>query len=238
MPRILHIETSTEVCSVALSVDSYVIYDKISGTEQSHSSVLGVLIKEALEYASPSDLDAIAVSAGPGSYTGLRIGLSTAKGLCFGCDIPLIAVPTLQLMAYQAVKAVPTDDADALYCPMLDARRMEVYAAIYDRKLTEIRRPQADILDGDTYSEYLYNNDNVYFFGSGSYKYQPVAAHAGARFIPGITPLARDMCVLAEAAYTTRKFIDTAYSEPAYLKDFQATVPKDKLHKSMPIATR
>ncbi|MDH6357204.1 tRNA (adenosine(37)-N6)-threonylcarbamoyltransferase complex dimerization subunit type 1 TsaB [Parabacteroides sp. PF5-9] len=228
MPCVLHIETSTTVCSVALSLNSRILYNKVSFDGPSHAALLGVFVEEALQQLEAENikLDAVAVSSGPGSYTGLRIGVSLAKGLCFGYGIPLIAVPTLELLAATAIQK--TDDPDACYCAMLDARRMEVYAAIYDKELVLLRETAADIVDETTYITYLHKG-KVYFFGNGSTKCQTVIHSPHAVFIDDVHPLAVNMVALAEKAYGESSFVDTAYFEPFYLKEFQATIAKNKV---------
>ena len=162
MSCILSIETSTSVCSVALSMDGEVLFEKASFDGPSHAALLGVFIEEALSVlkGKGKKLDAVAVSSGPGSYTGLRIGVSVAKGLCFGFGIPLIGIHTLDIMAATAIKENKSA-AGCLYCAMLDARRMEVYAAIYDSSLKLVRETTADIVEADTYSPYLESVSSV-----------------------------------------------------------------------------
>ena len=171
MPCILHIETSTDVCSVAVSEDSKVIFNKEDHSGHNHSVSLGVYVDEALSFIDSHaiPLDAVAVSCGPGSYTGLRIGTSMAKGICYGLDIPLLSVPTLKLICVPVLLREMIPEEDALLCPMLDARRMEVYAALYTRALKEVRPIQADIVDENTYREYL-DRHPVYFLGNGAAK--------------------------------------------------------------------
>lgn len=229
MPCILNIETSTTVCSVALSVDGNLVFNKVSAEGPSHAVLLGVFVSEVIDFlnAESLKLDAVAVSSGPGSYTGLRIGVSMAKGLCFGYGIPLISIPTLKIMAYKAV-AESNSDSERLYCSMLDARRMEVYAAIYDSKLQVVRDTAADIVTSETYESYL-NKGKVCFFGNGAAKCQEVISHPNASFYRDIVPLAEDMRELANQAFVSGDFVDVAYFVPFYLKDFVATVPKNKV---------
>lgn len=238
MAIILNIETSTDVCSAALSDGKEILFENRSYEGHSHASLLGVYVEEALKVLREKNLklDAVAVSFGPGSYTGLRIGVSLAKGLCFGMGIPLIGVPTLQLLASTAIR----QDADAqqgtLYCPMIDARRMEVYAAIYGADLTPIREASADIVTAETYASWLATNP-VCFFGNGASKCKSVIESPHARFMDDIHPLASNMAPLAEQLFAEKKFEDVAYSEPFYLKEFQATIAKNKvlneaLHKN------
>lgn len=230
MACILHIETSTDVCSVAVSEDSKVIFSKEDHSGHNHSVNLGVYVDEALSFINSHaiPLDAVAVSCGPGSYTGLRIGTSMAKGICYGLDIPLLSVPTLKLVCVPVLLREMIEEEDALLCPMLDARRMEVYAALYTRALKEVRPIQADIVDADTYREYL-DKHPVYFFGNGAAKCMETINHPNARFIKGIEPLAKYMQPLAERNYLQEQFEDTAYFVPFYLKDFVAKMPKKLL---------
>jgi tRNA threonylcarbamoyladenosine biosynthesis protein TsaB len=223
---ILHIETSTNVCSVALSENSICLFSKSNADGMNHAALLSIFIAEALEVLKPENkkLDAVAVSSGPGSYTGLRIGVSTAKGLCYGYGIPLIAVSTLEVLTAEALKLM--DNADnALFCAMIDARRMEVYAAIYNSEGDIKREISADIIDSDSYAEIL-ANQSVYFFGNGAEKCKTTLTHSNAHFIDNLVPLADNMISFAEKAYSENKFVDVAYFEPFYLKEFQTTTPK------------
>ena len=235
MSCILNIETSTSVCSVALSMDGEVLFAKASFDGPSHAALLGVFVEEALSALKKKEgkkLDAVAVSSGPGSYTGLRIGVSVAKGLCFGFGIPLIGIHTLDIMAATACskgdsQIVSTTD-DLLYCAMLDARRMEVYAAIYNASLKPVRETKADIVEAGTYASYL-EKGKVCFFGNGASKCKPVITSPNAIFIEDIYPLAVNMIPLSEQAFAAGKAEDTAYFEPFYLKEFQATVARNKV---------
>lgn len=229
MSCILNIETSTSVCSVALSAEGEVLYEKNSFEGPSHAALLGVYAEEALSVVKSKGLklDAVAVSSGPGSYTGLRIGVSVAKGLCFGYGIPLISIHTLEVLAVAALKR-PDVEKDALYCAMLDARRMEVYAAIYDVDLNTVRETSADIVDADTYASYL-EKGKVCFFGNGAAKCSEVITSPNAIFIEEIYPLAINMVALSEKAFAEGRFEDVAYFEPFYLKEFQATIAKNKV---------
>lgn len=229
MSCILNIETSTNVCSIAVSRDGECIFNREDHDGPNHAVRLGVYADEALKFADANgiSLDAVAVSCGPGSYTGLRIGVSMAKGICYGRGLHLIAVPTLELLAVPVLLGHEIED-DALLCPMLDARRMEVYAGIYDRALKEVRPVGADIVDGETYMEYL-NNHPVYFFGNGACKCMETIGHPAARLIKGIEPLAKNMFPLAEKRMAENRFEDVAYFVPFYLKDFVAKTPKKLL---------
>lgn len=229
MSTILHIETSTDVCSVAVSEDSQVIFHQEDHSGPNHAERLGTMVDEALSFTDSHAIpfDAVAVSCGPGSYTGLRIGVSMAKGICYGRDLKLIAVPTLELLCVPVLlREIPEEEA--LLCPMLDARRMEVYAGIYDRSLKPVREIGADIVDGETYREYL-DKHPVYFFGNGARKCMKAIGHENAHIIEGIEPLAKWMQPLAEKRYLTNHFEDTAYFVPYYLKDFVAKLPKKLL---------
>ena len=223
---LLHIETSTNVCSVALSENSDCLFFKSNTDGMNHAALLSVFIAEALEVLKSQDkkLSAVAVSSGPGSYTGLRIGVSTAKGLSYGLDIPLIAISTLEVLATEAINSIENAE-DAFFCPMIDARRMEVYSAFYDASLNLKREISADIIDSESYSEIL-SQQPVYFFGNGSEKCKLALNHSNARFIENLVPLATNMIPIAVKAFNEQKFVDTAYFEPFYLKEFQTTTPK------------
>ena len=227
MSCILHIETSTTVCSVAVSEDGKVIFDQCDRKGNNHAEVLGTFVDEAMSFADSHaiPLDAVSVSGGPGSYTGLRIGVSMAKGICYALNIPLLSVSTLELMCVPVLLHHEEIEDDALLCPMIDARRMEVYAAIYDRSLKTLRPIQADVVDGDTYRQWL-DERPVYFFGNGAEKCKAVITHPNAHFIEGIHPLAKNMMPLAERRLAQGKVEDVAYFEPFYLKEFVATKPK------------
>jgi tRNA threonylcarbamoyladenosine biosynthesis protein TsaB len=197
--------------------------------EKSHSTHLTVLIEQLLDNAGHklADLSAVAVSDGPGSYTGLRIGGAAAKGLCFALDIPLIAVSTLRALAHQ-VAAYTAAPEQHLYCPMLDARRMEVYAALYTHDGQEVLAPTPLLLDADTLTEQLASH-SVLFFGHGAAKFQSVlGVHPNAGFLEGIESSAVSIGALAVAAYHRQEFQNVAYYEPFYLKEVYTTTPKAK----------
>ena len=229
MSTILHIETSTDVCSVAVSEDSQVIFQQEDHSGPNHAERLGTMVDEALSFTDNHAIpfDAVAVSCGPGSYTGLRIGVSMAKGICYGRNLKLIAVPTLELLCVPVLLREMVED-DALLCPMLDARRMEVYAALYDRALKPVREVSADVVDQDTYRDWL-DRQPVYFFGNGAKKCMDVINHPNARYIDGVEPLAKWMMPLAERRFLQEQFEDVAYFVPFYLKDFVAKMPKKLL---------
>lgn len=230
MSCILHIETSTKACSVALSENGQLIFHKEDLDGPNHAVVCGVYVDEALSFANSHAIpvDAVAVSEGPGSYTGLRIGVSLAKGVCYGRDLPLLSVPTLKLLCVPVLLSKEELPEDALLIPMIDARRMEVYSAIYDRALQEVRPVGADIVDADTYLPYLEEHP-VYFFGNGAMKCQSVIQHKNAHFIDGIVPLAKWMFPLAERSLHLGEKQDVAYFEPFYLKEFVAIKSKNLL---------
>lgn len=230
MSCILHIETSTKVCSVAATEDGMVLFEKEDTAGPSHAVQLGVFVDETLSYVDNHGIpfDAVAVSCGPGSYTGLRIGVSMAKGICYGRGLKLIAVPTLELLCVPVLLYHEELPEDALLCPMIDARRMEVYAAVYDRALRPVRPTGADVVTGETYREFL-DRHPVYFFGDGAEKCKAEISHPNARFLSGIYPSAKNMGPLAEKAFATGRFEDVAYFEPFYLKEFVASKPKKLL---------
>ena len=230
MSCILHIETSTNVCSVAVSEDGKVIFDKADRTGNNRAEALGSFVDEAMSFADSHaiPLDAVAVSSGPGSYTGLRIGVSMAKGVCYALDIPLLSVSTLELMCVPVLLRHEEIEDNAFLCPMIDARRMEVYAALYDRALKTVRAVQADVVDGNIYRQWL-DERPVYFFGNGAAKCMETIAHPNARLIEGIEPLAKWMMPLAEKKMLNDIHEDVAYFVPYYLKDFVAKLPKKEL---------
>lgn len=229
MANILNIETSTDVCSVALTSDGQVLDHTENYEGQTHATLLSKYVKEMLKYARSRELklDAIAVSIGPGSYTGLRIGLSEAKGLAFGLQVPLIGVNTLQLMTVSTMFNHFIDDDNPLYVPMIDARRMEVYTAAYTPALEAVLEPQAMILDEHAFDGLLQQGYTLVMMGNGSDKARQLFQNPGVKFIEGIKPVAVDMMALAERAWRQQDFIDVAYSTPLYLKEFQATKPKN-----------
>ena len=224
MACILSIESSNQVCSVAVAINGKLVWNKENTELFSHSTVLGVYVSEAVQFIQTNQfrLDAVAVSEGPGSYTGLRIGISLAKGLCYGWNIPLIALPTLKIMAMRFVPSA------SYLCPVIDARRMEVYAALYDGNLNEIEPAQAIIINENSYREILAQRE-IIFLGSGAEKCRTVIRSLNATYVDNVFPLASNMLGEAEKAYISKTFVDTAYFEPVYLKEFQATTPKNKV---------
>jgi len=274
---ILYIETSTQVCSAGLSHDGkWLALREDRSRDYSHSALLTVFMEEVLKEAGieAGDVDAVAVSRGPGSYTGLRIGVSAAKGFCFGLDIPLIAVDTLKALTASLIGPDPgttpsgsgataqdpgtttsgsgatapdpgatpsgsvassespkkpalTGGPDVLYCPMIDARRMEVYYALFTPGLKEVRPTAAEVITADTFGELL-EKQRIVFFGDGAEKCRQLIDSPNALFFPDILPSVRGMLQLAEEQYRRKDFVDVAYFEPYYLKDFVAGKPKVK----------
>ena len=224
MAYILSLETATTNCSVSLSKDGETIVLKEDNDKSySHAERLHVYIDTVLQEANigKSVIDAIAVSKGPGSYTGLRIGVSAAKGLCFALDKPLISIPTLDALAHQvSIK-------EGVIISMLDARRMEVYSAVYDSNYKQIRETQAQILDEHSFSDYL-EKGKVYFIGNGVEKTKMLIKHPNANFIEDKLPSANEMSKLSYDKYKVNDAEDVAYFEPYYLKDFVALKPKAK----------
>ena len=231
MAKILSIETSTGVCSVAYSENGKVIASKELFQVNSHASNLTVLIEElfALEKTPEmKELDAVAVSSGPGSYTGLRIGVSTAKGICYALNKPLIAIDSMHILAQPIVDQHGNSDKETVFCPLMDARRMEVYTAIFDRSLILKEEISAKIVDEETFTKWL-DKYQVVFFGNGADKCKEVINHQNAVFVGDCHPLAKNLAPLAEKYFAEERFEDVAYFEPFYLKDFVATTPKKKV---------
>lgn len=234
MALLLSLETSTQACSVALHQKEIVLASRQINTPRSAASKLAVMIREVLAEANskPSDLKAIVVASGPGSYTGLRIGVATAKGFCYALKIPLIAINTLDLLAFQAKNYLQGNQSGSptlsvkenLLCPMLDARRMEVYCKLVDFDLQEIAPTEAKILDQKSFSEIL-DKKKVFFFGEGSVKCQEVIQHPNARFINGLVPDAIPLGHLGYEKWVQSSFEDVESFEPFYLKDFLIRKP-------------
>ena len=230
MAVILNIEASTEICSVSLCECGEVFFNRTSEKALSHAEVLAPFVEEAIATADSRamKIDAVALSCGPGSYTSLRIASSTAKGVCYGREIPLIAIPTTKIMA---VPVLFRDDLpeDALLCPMIDARRNEVYATIYDRALNVKMETRAEVVTPDSFTQLL-DEQPIYFFGNGAEKCASIITHKNAHFLDKHkNPLAKWMMPLAERAWLDGNFEDIAYFEPFYLKNFVATKSKDLL---------
>jgi len=236
MALILNIETTTHVCSAALIKDGQLIRLREDHEGKSHASLLSWFIEQILqeEALKVNDLDAVSISRGPGSYTGLRIGVSTAKGLCYGADKPLIAVYTLQALTQGLLDALkastnpPPVDDHTILVPMLDARRMEVYSAFLNHNLEFVRDVKAEVVEETSYQDWL-KDRNMVFFGNGAAKCRQVISHPHAFFVEGIEPSAQHMAHLSEKKYQAGEFEDVAYFEPFYLKDFIATRPRKNI---------
>ncbi|NPA35482.1 MAG: tRNA (adenosine(37)-N6)-threonylcarbamoyltransferase complex dimerization subunit type 1 TsaB [Chlorobi bacterium] len=231
MGLILNIETSTDVCSVALSDNGIVTAKKELFQPNSHSTHLTLLIQELFKTSGTpemKELNAVAVSAGPGSYTGLRIGTSVAKGICYALGIPLIAIDTLTIITTGAFKKLTNEEKkSSLFAPMIDARRMEVYTALHSADLKVIEKTNALIIDEESFADKLKDN-RIFFFGNGAAKCKEIINHQNAVFIDNVVPLAANMSELSEQAFQNNDFVDVAYFEPFYLKSFVATISKKK----------
>ncbi|HRY98914.1 MAG TPA: tRNA (adenosine(37)-N6)-threonylcarbamoyltransferase complex dimerization subunit type 1 TsaB [Bacteroidales bacterium] len=226
MAWLLAIESATQVCSVALSHAGETRFLRETHEPNAHSRLLAGFVRELMDEAGLAmpDLGGVVVSKGPGSYTGLRIGVSTAKGLCYGLGIPLIAVPTLEGMALGALAQAPPG---TLLCPMIDARRMEVYTALYNPSMETVMETRAQIVEEKTFQEYL-DQFSILFFGSGADKCREVIRHPNASFNTSLHPSAGHLSRIGWERFTARAFEDVAYFEPYYLKDFVAAKPRVK----------
>ncbi len=230
MAKILNIETSTRVCSVSVSFDGEIIAIKESHDQNSHAEQITLFSKKVIKEAQITnpDIDAVAISMGPGSYTGLRIGVSTAKGYCYGLGIPLIAVGTLESMAFGMKQQVTKPEKNALLCPMIDARRMEVYTAMWNFDHQEIKPTEAVIIDHNSFADIL-TERQMWFGGDGAPKCKDaLSKNPNAVFIDDFHPSSAFIGALAELKYQKSQFEDVAYFEPYYLKDFVAGIPKVK----------
>ena len=226
MGIILNLETSSTNCSVCLTKDGVILAMKELNSENySHAEKLHVFIEEVMNEAAlkMQDLEAIAVSKGPGSYTGLRIGVSAAKGLCYALGVPLVSVSTLKSMASQ-LKSV---DEDVLVIPVLDARRMEVYSAVFDNHLNQVRETKAEIIDEQSFEEYI-GSTSVHFLGSGAEKIKGIFNSDNLTFHLDVVPSAKEMALISFDKFKNKDFEDVAYFEPYYLKDFVLQTKKDK----------
>jgi tRNA threonylcarbamoyladenosine biosynthesis protein TsaB len=233
MCKFLLIESGTNVCSVAFSVNGKVIGLKESADEKAHASQLTLFIDQLTKETgiSISNLDAVVVSKGPGSYTGLRIGVSAAKGICYAAEKPLISISSLDSMVYGAsmlYQSIIEKNSIDYYCPMIDARRMEVYTALYDKAFRKIRDIEAQVVDDSTFRSLL-NDKKILFFGNGAIKCQDTINHPHAYFADNFLPSAQFMIPLALDAFSNQTFEDVAYFEPYYLKNFVATVSQKDL---------
>jgi tRNA threonylcarbamoyladenosine biosynthesis protein TsaB len=231
MILILNIETSADYCSVSLADTGKIIDTLIEKEERSHASLLAVSIEKLIKRNNLSiqNLNAVAISQGPGSYTGLRIGTSTAKGICYGLNIPLIAIDTLKAMSWGAKQKLNNIESEneIQLCPMLDARRMEIYTALYDFNLNTISEARPVILDEETVQEF--DSNSFVFFGSGIEKFKTLVNIDENRFINELVPTSDYLAELSFSAFQNQEFVDTAYFEPFYLKEFVATTPKRKV---------
>jgi tRNA threonylcarbamoyladenosine biosynthesis protein TsaB len=233
---ILHIETATDICSVAISRGDQELAVVESGPDRSHATLLNSFIRECLKISGKelNQMDAVAVSKGPGSYTGLRIGVSTAKGIAYALEKPLLSSGTLENMAHGALTQtairdlISQHDSSMLLCPMLDARRMEVYTAFFTTEMDAVRPVTADVVDQDSFSDLL-EKQAICFFGNGSEKCEQVLNHPNAHFVHGVNPSALHMIKPVLKRFTEQLFEDVAYFEPFYLKDFVATIPRKKV---------
>jgi tRNA threonylcarbamoyladenosine biosynthesis protein TsaB len=223
MGYILSIDTSTETAQVCLSTNGLLVGSRINENQKDHASFLQPAIKDLINEVSAgfADLVAVSVTNGPGSYTGLRVGLASAKGLCYALKLPLITIGTLELMAASAIEQVKPADAGILFCPMIDARRMEVFAAIYNGLLEELAAPAAVILQNDSFTEYL-GQQSVIFTGSGAAKWKTICTHENAFFENiNISPIVFSR--ISMQLFKNQRFADVAYTEPTYIKAFYTT---------------
>ena len=229
MARILNIETSTTVCSVNIAENGNKIIGKEMMIQNAHSKVLTVFIEEILKEKKLriKDFDAISVSKGPGSYTGLRIGVSAAKGIAYGAGKKLISVNTLQNIAWGAKQFLMPEE-NILFAPMIDARRMEVYTQLFDNKLNPVNKISAEIIDEQSFLKEL-EQQKIYFFGDGAAKCKETITHKNAVFVEELYPSADYMIEFSEKAFNENNFEDVAYFEPFYLKDFVAGIPKKNI---------
>lgn len=230
MATIINIETSGKICSVALTRDGVLEFEVDDREGMKHAERLAPFVDQAVAEARRKgwDIDAVAVSIGPGSYTGLRIGLSLAKGLAFSMGVPLIGVSTLKILAVKAMFRSFDFTGEELLVPMIDARRMEVFCGVYDFALNAKEGPCAKILDENSFGDLL-ESHHLYFMGDGAEKLKGVVSSPNAHWLDGLNPMAKDMLALSEKAFREEDFIDLAYSVPEYLKEYQTTTPKSKI---------
>jgi tRNA threonylcarbamoyladenosine biosynthesis protein TsaB len=234
-PLILHLETATNICSVALSRGEKIVAIRESAEDRSHGSLLTPFMQEVLDETGirPDEINAIAVSKGPGSYTGLRIGVSVTKGFAYANNIPVIGIVTLQAMVVAAthhhlVQELQQQYPKLLFCPLIDARRMEVFSGLYDKNAEILSPVVATVVDETSFNKDLDSN-HIVFFGNGSDKISDTIQHPHAHFIKEIYPSSEFMVPLALRNFKNNIFEDTAYFEPFYLKDFVATIPRKKV---------
>ena len=228
--KILCIDTTSEFCSVSLFINQNLIENNNSKIERSHSKLLIKLIDDTLNNnkLKIADIDIFSISKGPGSYTGLRIGLSSIKGFCYALDKPLVAINTLKILAISALENI--DDKDFILCPMIDARRMEVYTKSFDHNLNELSNDQAIILEKDTFENF--KDKKVYFFGDGSDKYKKIVNRKNFIFLDNINPDSKFMGQLSYDKFINRNFEDLSSFEPNYIKDFYLIKKKGKWQRS------
>jgi tRNA threonylcarbamoyladenosine biosynthesis protein TsaB len=226
MAIILLIETATDVCSVGISINGNLISIEESFVKNAHAAQLQILVETAIKKAAITlnQINAVAISIGPGSYTGLRVGLSAAKGYCFALNIPLIAIDTLESLTYQASNLLSIKKTD-YYIPLLDARRMEVYTGVWDASLNKIKEVTPVILDAFSFQDYLAKGDCI-IFGSGAQKFKDICNATNLIYLKDVYASVKGMAVIAFHAFQESKFADIAYIEPFYLKDFVGTTPK------------
>lgn len=224
MSYILNIDTASEKAHVSIGEDGRVLGYLTNTTQKEHAAFLQSAINDLLNSTNIliKQIDAVAVTAGPGSYTGLRVGMASAKGLCYALKKPLITLSTLEVLAASAIHSIRNVDHSHLLCPMMDARRMEVFTAIYDRNLSIISQPAALILEADSYEDVLANN-NIVFFGSGAPKWKSICKHPNALF-ELVEILPESVSKLSNSCLTQNLFANLAYAEPLYLKDFQSVI--------------
>lgn len=224
MSLILNIDTATEKAHVSFAKDGLVIHSLSNESQKEHASFLQAAIRELIKISGTrlADLDAVAVTSGPGSYTGLRVGMSSAKGLCYALKKPLITIGTLEVLANSAIELFPFENDRVLYCPMIDARRMEIFTAIYNRNLEIFMKAGPVILDEFSFKQALSEN-KILFFGSGSVKWRSICRHENACF-KNVSILPQSISKLTNALYLKNHFTELAYSEPLYLKEFQTVV--------------
>lgn len=230
MANILNIDTSGSQCSVALSKDGEIVVGLESSEKMDHSKTLGPFVKQCFDFLKQHEekLDAVSVAFGPGSYTGLRIGLSMAKGIAFGLNIPLISLSTLEIMAVRAIFTYPDFNGDEIIVPMIDARRMEVYTAAFNSLLKDILPEQSMILNDSSFSE-LQNIQKILFIGDGTDKFKELYRDDNAFWLGSDSSHAKFMVTLSEKKYRDRNFSSLAYTVPNYLKEYQATIPKNRI---------
>jgi tRNA threonylcarbamoyladenosine biosynthesis protein TsaB len=227
MALLLSIETSTQYCSVALHEGGVLVSSKFTETPRSAASLLAVMIDEVFQSINrkPKDLSGVVVASGPGSYTGLRIGVATAKGLCYALNIPIVSVNTLELMAFQFIASGSfTDFNEPLLCPMIDARRMEVYCALLDGNLNYVEPVQAKVIDAASFKDII-ESTSVIFFGEGADKCSEIIRHSNAHFIPDLIPLASSLGVIGFKKWIAGNYEDLFSFEPFYLKEFLIKKP-------------